>query len=99
MVVAVTCIWLRKTGMLKHSQQLIVTAVIIREQCIVRIVRGDKYMTKEYVIHYKCNEGGSVWSHLFDDDDYNNDYTQCPKGCDFFDFDEISEEEFKRLKI
>lgn len=38
-----------------------------------------------YTEYYKCNLCGTGWSHLWDTEDYNNDYTQCPKcfDCDF----------------
>lgn len=46
---------------------------------------------------YKCNECGNIWAHQWDTDDKNNDYTQCTKGCEEFDFDEISEDERKAI--
>jgi hypothetical protein len=44
----------------------------------------------KYTEYYICNVCGSKWQHEWDTDDYNNDYTQCPQGCDEFDFDEIT---------
>jgi DNA-directed RNA polymerase subunit RPC12/RpoP len=46
-------------------------------------------MATETVV-YRCNECGGIFSHEWDDDDPNNDYTECPNDtCTEFDFTEI----------
>ena len=45
-----------------------------------------------YYGYYRCDECGTEWRHKWDQD-YNNDYTTCPK-CPSYDFEEISEDEY-----
>lgn len=49
----------------------------------------------EWDEYNRCNECGEIWHEHWDE---NTFYTQCPNGCDDFDFDEISEEEFEKLR-
>lgn len=49
-------------------------------------INGDDM---ERTTKYKCNECGQEWYHIWDDEDMNDDYTQCPNECEEFDFDEI----------
>jgi DNA-directed RNA polymerase subunit RPC12/RpoP len=42
-----------------------------------------------YLEHYKCSTCKHVWFHLWDTEDFNNDYTLCPR-CLSLDFYEIS---------
>ena len=42
----------------------------------------------EYTEYYKCSLCGREWSHEWDTEDYNNDFTVCP-NCGEFDFEEI----------
>lgn len=44
----------------------------------------------KYTEQYKCNLCGTAWVHLWDTDDLNNDYTQCPK-CFECDLEEVIE--------
>lgn len=50
----------------------------------------------KYSEKYRCNECGRVWTHEWDTEDMNNDFTQCPNGCDNFDFEEIDNENYQR---
>lgn len=52
---------------------------------------------KEYTEYYKCDLCETVWAHIWDDDDFNNDFTQCPQ-CNEFDFEEITFDQFSREK-
>ena len=41
-------------------------------------------------VFYRCNECGAIFSHEWDDDDPNNDFTACPNdACMEFDFVEV----------
>ena len=43
-----------------------------------------------YIENYRCNLCGCTWSHTWDTEDYNNDFTICPQ-CDEVDFEELNE--------
>lgn len=54
----------------------------------------------KYTETYICSTCGWVWAHEYNTEDYNNDYTICPCCNDAdFNFNEISEEEYYRLKL
>lgn len=53
----------------------------------------------KYTEYYKCSECGHTWSHEWDTEDFNNDFTCCSicnhKDMDNgFDFEEISADEY-----
>lgn len=48
----------------------------------------------KYTEKYRCDLCGTIWSHAWDTEDYNNDFTQCP-NCREFEFDTIETIEHK----
>lgn len=52
----------------------------------------------KYIEYYKCRLDGTVWRKEWDDEDLNDDFTQCPE-CEDFEFDEITEDQFKQESI
>lgn len=46
---------------------------------------SDQYCAETF----KCRDCGTVWTHVWDTTDYNDDFTQCPE-CFGFDFDDTA---------